>query len=170
MNHCELTLEVLINRCHRNKLALFQTSAVSDLPSLLFSNANEERTAPPLILIFQGYNYIITVNQTNPLCHYNCARCLKLTANGLIFFSSSNMGREELKHTKSSSPLKCTESQDSDSSIWTLQEKKTQHGVKGRDRASHLTQSDCKAISEPLNPLLQQTSDPVPPLSQCPSL
>lgn len=114
MNHCELTLEVLINSCHRNRLALFQTSAVSDLPSLLFSNANEERIAPPLILILQGYNYIITVNQTLPLCHYNWARCLKLTANGLIFFSSSNMGREELEHTKSSSPLKCTESQDSD--------------------------------------------------------
>lgn len=155
MNPCELTLEVLINSCHRTKLTLFQMSAVSDLPSLLFSNANEERMAPPLILILQGYNYIITLNQTLPLCHYNCAPCLKLTANGLIFFSSSNMGREELKHTKSSSPLKCTESQDSDSSIWTLQEKKSQHGVKGRDRAPRLTQSDCKAISGPLNPLLQ---------------
>lgn len=123
MNHCELTLEVLISICHRTKLTLFQTSAVSDLPSLLFSNANEERMAPPLILILQGYNYIITLNQTLPLCHYNCARCLKLTANGLIFFSSSNTGREELKHTKSSSPLKCTESQDSDSSISTLKKR-----------------------------------------------
>ena len=167
MNHCELTLEVPINSCHRNKLALFQTSAVSNLPSLLFSfsNAKEERIPPknclcpwmatPLILILQGYNYIITVNQTLPLCLYNRAHCLKLTANGLIFFSSSNRGREELKHTKSSSPLKCTESQDSDSSIWTLQEKKPQRGGKGRDQAPHLTESDCKAISGPLNPLLQ---------------
>lgn len=135
MNHCELTLEVLISICHRTKLTLFQTSAVSDLPSLLFSNANEERMAPPLILILQGYNYIITLNQTLPLCHYNCARCLKLTANGLIFFSSSNTGREELKHTKSSSPLKCTESQDSDSSIWTL--KKRNRSTEWKEEIGH---------------------------------
>lgn len=70
MNHCELTLKVLINSCHRNKLALLQTSAVSDLPSLLLSDENEGRIAPTLILILQGYNYIITVNQTLPLCHY----------------------------------------------------------------------------------------------------
>lgn len=71
-----------------------------NLPSLLFSfsNAKEERMAAPFILILRGYNYIIRVNQTSPLCPYNRAHYLELTANGLITFSSSNIGREELKY------------------------------------------------------------------------
>lgn len=65
MNHCELTLPVLINSCHRNKLALFQPSAVSNLPPLLFSfsKAKKEKNSSKEPLMPMNGN---TLNSDTP--------------------------------------------------------------------------------------------------------